>query len=107
MPKAVTIAVFTKNRSNPAYVAARLGADRAANLLGAQTLHFVPETDDDPGEQSALIDQALALRPDALLVAPVHPTRVNVAIARINSAARSEEHTSELQSLRHLVCRLL
>src|SRR5205814_9366302 len=26
---------------------------------------------------------------------------------RSHSAARSEEHTSELQSLRHLVCRLL
>src|SRR5258705_9110358 len=30
--------------------------------------------------------------------------RLGVAVAR---AARSEEHTSELQSLRHLVCRLL
>src|SRR5882724_12604001 len=27
--------------------------------------------------------------------------------ARVPDAARSEEHTSELQSLRHLVCRLL
>src|SRR5436853_3144244 len=27
--------------------------------------------------------------------------------SRTTSAARSEEHTSELQSLRHLVCRLL
>src|SRR5262245_62366294 len=26
---------------------------------------------------------------------------------QINAASRSEEHTSELQSLRHLVCRLL
>src|SRR5437899_5807327 len=30
-----------------------------------------------------------------------------VAVADIGSLARSEEHTSELQSLRHLVCRLL
>src|ERR1039458_1422217 len=28
-------------------------------------------------------------------------------IHALNSAGRSEEHTSELQSLRHLVCRLL
>src|SRR5262245_63089962 len=28
-------------------------------------------------------------------------------IIAVGSAARSEEHTSELQSLRHLVCRLL
>src|SRR5437899_4182155 len=28
-------------------------------------------------------------------------------VGDLSSAARSEEHTSELQSLRHLVCRLL
>jgi ribose transport system substrate-binding protein len=77
------IAVFTKNRTNPAYDAARLGADRAAARLGASTLHFVPEKGDDPEEQSALVDQALALRPDAIVFAPVHATRVNAAIARI------------------------
>jgi ribose transport system substrate-binding protein len=80
------IAVFTKNRTNPAYVAARLGADRAAERLGVQTQHFVPVKGDDPQEQSELIDQALALRVDAFVVAPVHPTRVNAAIARINAA---------------------
>src|SRR5262245_64634299 len=31
----------------------------------------------------------------------------NLVEVVINSACRSEEHTSELQSLRHLVCRLL
>lgn len=80
------IAVFTKNRTNPAYDAARLGADRAARLHGAETLHFVPETGDDPDQQSALIDQALAMRPDAIVFTPVHATRVNAAIARINAA---------------------
>src|SRR5262245_62633678 len=29
------------------------------------------------------------------------------AVQKVREAARSEEHTSELQSLRHLVCRLL
>jgi ribose transport system substrate-binding protein len=37
------IAVFTQNRTNPAYEAARLGADRVAQRLGAQIVHFVPE----------------------------------------------------------------
>src|SRR5262245_63617982 len=32
---------------------------------------------------------------------------VGDVVARLAEAARSEEHTSELQSLRHLVCRLL
>jgi ribose transport system substrate-binding protein len=82
----VRIAVFTKNRSNPAYGAARLGADRVAQRLGAQTLHFVPEKADDPDEQSALVDRALAMRPDAIVFTPVHATRVNAAIGRIQAS---------------------
>jgi ribose transport system substrate-binding protein len=80
------IAVFTKNRSNPAYDAARLGADRVAARMGAQTQHFVPVKGDDPDEQSALVDQALALRPDAIVFTPVHATRMNAAIGRIQAS---------------------
>src|SRR5947199_7960549 len=39
-------------------------------------------------------------------VAIPHPSRVRGPLERVTDA-RSEEHTSELQSLRHLVCRLL
>lgn len=80
------IAVFTKNRSNPAYDAARLGADRVAARLGAQTQHFVPQKGDDADEQDALVDQAIAGRPDAIVFTPVHATRMNAAILRINAA---------------------
>jgi ribose transport system substrate-binding protein len=82
------VAVFTKNFTTPAYVAARLGAERAAAPFGAQVLHFVPQTPDDPEEQSALIAQALALspRPDAFVLSPVHPTRVDDAIRRVAAA---------------------
>ena len=80
------IAVFTKNRTNPAYEAARLGADRAAAWLGAQTMHFVPARGDDPQEQSALVDEALAAAPDAFVFTPVHATLVDAAVARINAA---------------------
>lgn len=55
-----TIAVFTKNRLNPAYDAARAAADRVAAEAGARTIHYVPETPDDVGEQKALVAQALA-----------------------------------------------
>jgi ribose transport system substrate-binding protein len=82
----MNIAIFTKNRSNPAYAAARLGADRAAERLGAHTVHYVPQVPDDPGEQGALIAQALAHRPDAMVLVPVHPTAVNAAIREVNAA---------------------
>jgi ribose transport system substrate-binding protein len=82
------IAVFTKNLTNPAYAAARLGAERAAARLGAEVLHFVPQTADDPDEQITLIDQALALvpRPHAFVLSPVHASKVNPAIQRIAAA---------------------
>src|SRR5205814_10332863 len=38
---------------------------------------------------------------------PAHERRHFAALAEHARALRSEEHTSELQSLRHLVCRLL
>lgn len=82
------IAVFTKNYTNPAYAAARLGAARAAAALGAELLHFVPRTPDDAQEQGALVDQALALlpRPDAFVLSPVHPTAVDDPIRRVAAA---------------------
>jgi len=80
------IAVFTKNRLNPAYGAARLGAERAAARLGAQVTHYVPEVADDAAEQSALLERALADRPDAIALATVHPTRVDAAIRKVNAA---------------------
>jgi ribose transport system substrate-binding protein len=82
----VKIAVFTKNRTNPAYAAARLGAARVAARFGAETIDFVPETPDDPVQQSRLIDEAIALRPDAFVLAPVHPTKVNDALRRIEAS---------------------
>lgn len=83
------LAVFTKNYSNPAYGAARLGAERAAAAMGdVEVLHFVPQTPDDPVQQSALIDEALGLqpRPDAFVLSPVHATRVEPAIRRVAAA---------------------
>jgi len=63
-----------------------MGADRAARRLGARTLHYVPRTPDDVGEQIALIDQALAQSPDAVVFVPVHPTAINPSIRRIYAA---------------------
>src|SRR5258705_7788321 len=37
----------------------------------------------------------------------VGSTQSNMSTPRATASIRSEEHTSELQSLRHLVCRLL
>lgn len=81
-----TLAIFTKNRTNPAYAAARIGADRVAKAVGAHTRHYVPKKPDDVAEQIALIDRALASRPDAVVLVPVHPTAINASIRKIVAA---------------------
>jgi len=81
-----TIAVFTKNRTNPAYEGARLGADRVAAAHGARTVHYVPEAPDDVAQQIALVERAIASGPDAIVLVPVHETALNEAILRIDAA---------------------
>src|SRR5256885_11097889 len=50
---------------------------------------------------------ARVARPHRQRAAPNRPRPLPRAAARIGAAARSEEHTSELQSPCNLVCRLL
>jgi len=81
-----TVAVFTKNRLNPAYHGARLAAERVADRHGARMRHYVPEKPDDVAEQIALIDEAIRARPDAIVLVPVHLTAIDASVRRVNEA---------------------
>src|SRR5262249_4597055 len=81
-----TIAVFTKNRTNPAYEAARLGADRTAARLGGRTTPYLPETPDHVAEQIAMAGRAVAARPGAVVFVPVDVPAVNGAILQFDAA---------------------
>ncbi len=80
------IAVLTKNRTNPAYVGARLGVDRCVADHGGRATHFVPQKPDDIDEQIGLVADAVALRPDAIILAPAHATRLLPAVETIVEA---------------------
>jgi len=82
----LTLAVFTKNRTNDAYAAARLGSERTAARLGARVVHYVPQRPDDIEQQIVLVGQAIAARPDAVLFVPVHDTAMNVSVRKLNDA---------------------
>lgn len=86
MARPFTLAVFTKNRVNPAYAAARLAADRVAAEAGARTMHFVPQTPDDVGQQKALVGEALAAAPDAVVFVPVDDRQMVPDLARFADA---------------------
>jgi ribose transport system substrate-binding protein len=78
-----TIAVFTKNRLNPAYDAARAAADRVAAEAGVRTTHYVPQTPDDVGEQKALVAEALAARPAGVVFNPTDDQAMREDLERL------------------------
>lgn len=80
------LAVFTKNRLNPAYDAARAAADRVAAEAGAGAIHYVPETPDDVGEQKALVSEALAARPAGVVFNPTDDREMVEDLARFAAA---------------------
>ena len=81
-----TLAMFTKNRENPAYAAARLGAERVAARLDARITQYVPVVPDHAGEQQALVDEAITARPDAVLFVATDAEAMIPSIAKLNAA---------------------
>jgi ribose transport system substrate-binding protein len=81
-----TIAVFTKNTTNPAYAAFRIAADQVARASGVRTVHFVPNKPDDVDEQKAFVAQALADRPDVIIFIPVDDVAMVDSVKTLNDA---------------------
>src|SRR5258708_7516416 len=82
----MTIAVFTKNRTNPAYEAFRIASDQIARATGAQIVHYVPKQPDSVDEQIAMVDQVLKDRPDAVIFIPVDDVAMVDSVKRLNDA---------------------
>ncbi|AXS42249.1 sugar ABC transporter substrate-binding protein [Breoghania sp. L-A4] len=91
-----TIAVFTRNLINPAYAAARRGADLIAEEKGATTRHHVPEKPDNVDQQKALVAEALAAKPDLVIFVPVDDK------AMVEFSAFKIACTAARAGLRHL-----
>ena len=81
-----TIAVFTKNFTNPAYAAFRIAADQVARTYGARTVHFVPQRPDSVDEQKALVEQVLKDKPDVVIFIPVDDVAMIDSVKRLNEA---------------------
>lgn len=81
-----TIAVFTKNSTNPAYEAFRIGADQVARGAGARTVHFVPKQPDNVDEQKAFVEQVLKDRPDVIIFIPVDDVAMIDSVKKLNEA---------------------
>jgi ribose transport system substrate-binding protein len=82
----ITIAVFTKNTTNPAYSAFRLAADQIGQLTGVQIRHFVPKQPDNVDEQKAEVEEVLKSRPDAVVFIPVDDVAMVESVKKLNDA---------------------
>src|ERR1700680_1630945 len=82
----MTIAVFTKNLTNPAYEAFRIAADQVARAAGARIVHYVPKQPDNVDAQKALVEQVLKDRPDAVVFIPVDDVAMIDSVKKLNEA---------------------
>src|SRR5258707_2593295 len=80
----MTIAVFTKNTTNPAYEAFRIGADQVARSVGARAVHFVPKQPDNVDEQKAMVEQVLRDKPDIVIFIPVDDVAMVDSVKKLN-----------------------
>src|ERR1035438_10567399 len=88
----------------------RLCRRRAWGRSSAPAVRVVPAAVEQPRAPSALAPVILvppAAAAGVLVRVRAGRTHATASARRRPTAYRSEEHTSELQSLRHLVCRLL
>jgi ribose transport system substrate-binding protein len=81
-----TIAVFTKNSTNPAYEAFRLAADQVARSSGARTVHYVPKKPDNVDEQKAFVEHVLNNKPDVIIFIPVDDVAMVESVKKLNAA---------------------
>jgi ribose transport system substrate-binding protein len=81
-----TIAIFTKNQTNPYFQTVRVGADVAAKSLNAKTLHYIPTKPDSIPEQLSQIEDVIVKKPSAIVFIPVDYKAMTPGAEKINAA---------------------
>ncbi len=81
-----TIAVLTKNQTNPFFQAERVGAAKAAAEMHAKVLQYVPTQPDSIPEQMSQIDDIVTKKPDAIVMVPVDYKAMVAGVQKINAA---------------------
>ncbi len=81
-----TIAVITKNQTNPFFQAERIGAEKAAQALGAHVLQYIPTQPDSIPEQMSQFDDVAVKKPDAVVMVPVDYKAMVPGVQKLNAA---------------------
>jgi len=81
-----TIAVFTKNQTNPYFQTVRVGAEAAAKSLGAKVVHYIPTKPDSIPEQLSQVEDVIVKKPSAIVFVPVDYKAMVPGVEQINDA---------------------
>jgi ribose transport system substrate-binding protein len=83
---AQTIAVFTKSQGNPVARSIRIGAETAARAEKMLVFNFIPTSADNVPQQTALAEEALRAKPDAVVFTPTDPKALVPIISKFTAA---------------------
>ena len=81
-----TIAVFTKNQTNPFFQTKQVGADNMAKTLNAKPLQYIPTKPDSIPEQLSQIEDVVVKKPSAIVFTPVDYKAMVPGVEKINEA---------------------
>ena len=81
-----TIALFTKNQTNPYFQTVRVAAQTAATQLGVDLDNYIPTTADSIPEQMSQIEDAITKRPSAAVFVPVDSKAMVPGVEKFNIA---------------------
>lgn len=81
-----TIAVFTKNQTNPYFQTVRQAAEKAAKEHNAKVIQYVPTKPDSIPEQMSQVEDVIVKKPDAALFIPVDYKALVPGVEKLNAA---------------------
>lgn len=81
-----SIAVFTKNQTNPFFEAVRVGTEKAAKSMNASVIQYIPTQPDSIPEQLSQVEDVIVKQPDAIVFTPVDYEAMVPGVEQINDA---------------------
>ncbi len=83
---AESIGVFTKSSGNPIARGMRAGAEAVAKANGVTVFHYIPTSPDNAAQQTALVEEALKAKHDAIVFTPVDVKAMVAPAKKFNAA---------------------
>ena len=81
-----SVALFTKNQTNPYFQTIRVAAQAAATELNVDLVNYIPTSNDSIPEQMSQIEDAITKHPSAVVFVPVDSKAMIPGVEKFNAA---------------------